>query len=133
MSTFDVDHERLNVFRIDDEYLISHYFERKDIFESLQEYYNEGEYRFEIPAGDFEAVKAQLEDEYYDPVVVEDLEPYCVVKEQYTEHAEILKQSVLNWERRGHLFFLMETELAVKEAVERGATPIEETEFVLGV
>jgi hypothetical protein len=133
MSTFDVDPERITVFRIDDEYLFSHYFEREDVFDSLREYYNEDEYRFEIPAEDFDTVSAQLEDEYYDPVVVEDLEPYCVVKEQYTEHAEILKQSVLNWERRGHLFFLMKDELAVQDAVERGATPIEETDLVLGI
>jgi hypothetical protein len=133
MSTFDVDPERITVFRIDDEYLFSHYFEREDVFDSLREYYNEDEYRFEIPAEDFDTVSAQLEDEYYDPVVVEDLEPYCVVKEQYTEHAEILKQSVLNWERRSHLFFLMKDELAVKDAVERGATPIEETDLVLGI
>ncbi|MFQ3294726.1 MAG: hypothetical protein ACI8VE_001805 [Natrialbaceae archaeon] len=133
MSTFDVDPERITIFRTDDEYLFSHYFEREDVFDSLREYYNEDEYRFEVPADDFDIVRAQLEDEYYDPVVVEDLEPYCVVKEQYTEHAEILKQSVLNWERRGHLFFLMKDELAVKDAVERGATPIVETDLVLGI
>jgi hypothetical protein len=109
------------------------HFDREDVFESLREYYNDDEYRFEIPAEDFDTVRAQLEDEFFEPVVVEDLEPYCVVKEQYTEHAEILKQSVFNWERRGHLFFLMKDELAVKDAVERGATPIEETEFVLGL
>jgi len=133
MPTFDVDAERITVFRIDDEYLFSYYFDREDVFESLREYYNEDEYRFEIPAEDFDTVRAQLEDEFFEPVVVEDLDPYCVVKEQYTEHAEILKQSVLNWERRGHLFFLMKDELAVKDAVERGATPIEETDFVLGM
>jgi hypothetical protein len=132
MPTFDVDPERITVFRVGDEYLFSHFFDREDVFESLREYYNGEEYRFEGPAEEFDAVRDRLEDGYYDPVVVEDLEPYCVVKEQYTEHAEILKQSVLSWERQGHLFFLMKDELAVDEAVERGATPIDETDYVLG-
>jgi len=133
MPTFDVDHERITVFRIDDEYLFSHYFERNDIFENLQEYYNHEAYRFEIPAEKFEAVKDQLADEYYDLVTVNDLEPYCVVKEKYTEHADILRNSVVHWERRNHLFFIMKDDLAVKEAVEAGATRLEDTEFVLGL
>jgi hypothetical protein len=133
MPSFDVDPQRIVVFRVDDEYLFSHYFEREDVFDSLRDYYDGETYRFEIPAAEFDDVRERLEDAYYEPIVVEDLEPYCVVKEQYTEHADVLKQSVLNWERRGYLFFLMEDDLAVKDAIERGATPIEETEFVLGL
>ena len=66
-------------------------------------------------------------------VVVTDLEPYCVVVEKYDEHATVLKQSVATWERQGHRFFLMKDDLAVREAVERGATPVGETDFVVGL
>ena len=66
-------------------------------------------------------------------MVVENLEPYCVVKEKYTKHADILRNSVANWERDGQLFFLMKDELSVREAVEKGARRIEETEFVVGL
>jgi len=133
MPTFDVDAERITVFQIDDEYLFSHYFDRTDVFEELQEHYNGDAYRFEIPAEEFQDVSEFLESEYYELDVVDGLEPYCVVKEQYTEHAEILKQSVAHWERRQHLFFLMKDDLALKEAIEAGATPIADTEFVLGL
>lgn len=133
MPQFDVEAERINVFEIDDQYLFKYYFDRTDLFEEFREYYNDEEYRFEIPAEEFDAIRERLAEEYFDPVIVEDLESFCVVKEKYTEHAEILKNSVANWERRGHLFFLMKDELSVKEALERGADRLEETEFVLGI
>jgi hypothetical protein len=133
MPTFDVDPEQITVFVVDDEYLFSHYFTREDLFEQLSEYYNEEAYRFEIPADKFEAVREQLADEYIKFVVVEDLEAYCVIKDKYTEHADILRDSVLHWERDGQLFFVMKDELSVKEAIERGATPIADTEYVVGL
>ncbi len=133
MPDFDVDRERINVFPVGNEYFFTHYFGRPDLFEAFREYYNDDAYRFEVPAEDFPAVEERLSDAYFDPVVPEDLDSYCVLKEQYTEHADILRDSVANWERRGHLFFLMKDELSVKEALERGARRLDETEFVLGV
>jgi len=133
MPTFDVEPEELTVFKVDDEYLFSQYFDQQDVFEDLRDYYNDDAYRFEVPADEFENVRERLEDAYFDPVVVTDLEPYCVVIDKYDEHAEILKQSVANWERSGNRFFLMKDELVVKEAVERGATRISETDFVVGL
>jgi hypothetical protein len=133
MPSFDVDREEILVFPIDEEYLFTHYFERTDVFEDLSDYYNGDAYRFEVPADEYESVAERLREAYYEPVVVEDYEPYCVVIEKYSEHADILRQSVLNWERRGHRFFLLKSELAVKEALEQGATKLEETDMVLGL
>jgi len=133
MPTFDVDPDRITVFQVDDEYLFSHYFTRQDIFEQLSDYYNEDAYRFEIPTEEFDSVREQLADEYIELVVADELEPYCVVKDKYTEHADILRDSVLSWERDGQLFFLMKDDLSVKEAIEQGATPIEETDRVVGL
>ena len=133
MPTFDVDPTQLVVFKIDDEYLFSHYFDQQDVFDDLQEYYNDNAYRFEVPAAEFDTVSNRLEDAYFEPAVVTELEPYCVVIDKYDEHAEILKNSVANWERGGKRFFLMKDDLAVKEAVERGATLISETDFVVGL
>ena len=127
------DGRRLTVFRVGDEYLFAHYFERESLFASLREYYVRDAYRFEVPAAAFEAVREDLVAADYDPVVVCDLEPYCVVTEVYAPHADILRDSVANWERRGHRFFLLPDEAAVERAVMQGATPIEETEFVLGL
>lgn len=133
MPAFDVDTDPLTVFRVGDEYLFSKYFDRTDLFEDLKQYYNDEKYRFEVPADEFESVRDRLEEAYFEPVEVTEFEPYCVVVEKYDDHAEILKRSVANWERRGHRFFLMKDELAVKDAVERGATRISETDFVVGL
>lgn len=133
MPTFDVDRDEIIVFEIGDEYLFSYYFDQQDVFEDLRDYYNEDEYRFEVPADAFDTVRERLEDAYLDPVVVTDLEPYCVLIDKYDEHAEILKRSVATWERQGRRLFLMKDELAVKEALEHGATRISETDFVVGL
>lgn len=135
MPSFDVDAEELYVFKIDDEYLFRAYFEHTDLFERLSEYYDDDAYRFEVPAEEYDAVAETLEEFYYEPIVVdgEERADFCVVTGKYDEHAAILKQSVLNWERRGHRFFIMQSPLAVDEAIERGATPLDETDFVLGL
>lgn len=133
MPTFDVDAERIAVFRLDERYVFSEYFERSDVFDDLREYYDDEAYRFEVPVDEFDAVRERLREAFYEPAVVEDPEPYCVVTEKYEEHAAILRNSVANWERRGHLFFLMKSERAVEAALERGATPAEETDLALGI
>lgn len=133
MPEFDIDCEEILFFKVGDEYLFSHYFERQDIFEELSEYYNDKAYRFEVPATEVDEVKEFLDDNYYNPVIIEDLAPYCVIKEQYSKHAEILRNSVVKWERDGQMFFLMKDDLSVKEARERGAHPISETDYVVGL
>lgn len=56
-----------------------------------------------------------------------------MVKEQYTKHVPILKQSVDHWTRERYHFFLMKDRQAVNFAIEQRTTPISETEFVLGI
>lgn len=133
MADFGVDPERITVFRLDDRYLFSHYFEREDIFDALEEYYSHERYRFEVPADELDEVRDRLEDEYYELRVVEDPEPYCVVTGKYEPHTDVLRNPVEHWERRGHRFFVLPDHLAVREAVERGATPVAETDMVLGI
>ena len=125
--------EPVLLFRVGDQYLFSTYVDHQAVFDDLRQYYNETEYRFEVPLGAADEVRDRLEDAYFRPVEVTDIEPYCVVVEKYDEHAAILKQSVATWERRGHRFFLMTSKLAVADAVDRGATRLEETEFVAGL
>lgn len=133
MTDFDVDPERITVFRIGEEYLFSHYSDRRDLFDDLREYYDGDDYRFEVPGDEWEAVRELLEEAYFEPAVVEELEPYCVVKEKYAQHADVLRNSVAHWERDDHLFFLVKDDLSVREAVERGAERLEDTDFVIGL
>ena len=123
MPSFDVDRERINAFEIDGTYLFKHYFEQDDIFAQFRRYYNESDYRFEVPADAFTEVQALLEDRFFELTVVDDVEPFCVVKRKYTDHPDVLfKASVLQRERADYNVFLMKDELAVEQAVNNGAT-----------
>lgn len=121
------------VFEIGGEYLFSHYFYRSDTFSELRMYYNDDEYRFEIPDNDFPRVLELLEQDHYEPIRVEDIAAFAVVKEQSTEHKDILRNSVVNESRDGYNFFVMKSPQAVTEAVEQGATRLKATDLVLGL
>lgn len=82
---------------------------------------------------DFDEVSALLEEYYYEPVVVEEKAEFCVVKDQYTEHSDILRNSVASWTRDGMRFFLMKDLTSVSQAVEQGAKRITDTDYVLGI
>jgi hypothetical protein len=86
VATFDADRERVTVFRVGDEFFFSYYFDRQDVFEELRDY-DDDHYRFAVPADEFDAVRDVLAVAFYEPVVVEDLESYCVVIERYEKHA----------------------------------------------
>jgi hypothetical protein len=133
MPEFEADREPLHCFELEGEVLFKHYFDHTDLFEALQPYYDDDNYRFAVPADKFEEVAQTLSDYWYEPVIVDDPAEFVVVKEQYTEHADILRDSVANWTRRGHNFFLMKDPLAVEAAVEQGATRVAETDLKAGV
>lgn len=133
MPSFDVDARQIHVFPIDDEYLFTQYFEEESLFTKLQDYYNGDEYRFEVPDEDFVEVATILEDYYYEPVVVEEVSEFGVVKDQYMEHTDILRNSVASWTRDGMRFFLLKDLASVAQAVEQGASRISDTDYVLGI
>jgi hypothetical protein len=127
------DSRTITAFHIGEEYVFSHYFERDHVFDRVREHYDDDGYRFEVPEAAFDEVRPFLEAEGFRVEVVENPEPYCVVIERYEPHADVLRESVANWERRGHLFFLLPDDPAVQEALDAGATPVAETEFALGI
>lgn len=135
MPEFGSDLEEIYAFEIDGEVLFKQYFAVKSIFRELQPYYNGEEYRFEVPSDDLGALRDQLNEYGYDLRVVADaeIESFCVVKEQYTKHADILRNSVAHWSRDGYNFFLMKDPLAVDQALEQGAQRVGETNLVAGL
>lgn len=133
MPRFDVEKEPIYVFELKESYVFKHYFERQDLFSELSDYYDDEEYRFEVPADEFRAVRELLGQNYFEPKLVDDYAAFAVVKEAYTEHADILRNSVLSWTREGYNFFIMKDPGAVEQAVERGATRIDETDLVLAL
>jgi len=134
MARVDVDREPVHVFVLDRTYVFKRYFELNELFDALRDFYDADEYRFEVPEREWDGVAGTLREYHYEPTVVEDVEDFVVVKEQYTKHAEILKNSVTNWTRRGYNFFLMKDPLSVELAVqEQGATPAAETDLAVGL
>lgn len=127
------DREPIYVFNIDESYFFTHYFARTDIFSELQFYYNDEEYRFEVPEEDFPRVLELLEENHYKPIRVEDIAEFAVVKDQDTEHADILRNSVLHWSRDGDNFFVMQSPETVEQAVQQGASRLEDINLVLGL
>lgn len=133
MPSFEADLRPVYLFEVDGVYHFKYFFEAETAFEALKAFYNHEQYRFEVPVDEFEAVEAALEAHYYEPVAVEDLEAFCVVIDRYEPHADVLRNAVLTWDRRGHRFFVMKDPAAVELALEQGADHVDETGFVVGL
>ncbi|MDX1746761.1 MAG: hypothetical protein R3324_12545 [Halobacteriales archaeon] len=122
--------ERVNAFPIGERYLFKHYFEGRGVFDRLREYYNNQQYRFEVPAPDFEDLQAFLANEGYALVEVETPEAFAVVVRQYTAHPDnIFKDSVLHRPVGDYNCFLMTDREAVDRAVDEGARRLTATDL----
>jgi hypothetical protein len=112
MPTFDAETTEINAFEVEDTnlYIFSQYFDTEEIFAELREYYDSDHYRFEIPADEIERVEAFLNEYFYDLTRVppDAIEPFCVVKEKYTDHADILRNSVYHTSRGSSTVFVMQ-------------------------
>lgn len=130
MPSFDVNREQINLFVVDDLYLFKHYFEQNAVFGTLRRYYNEDAHRFEVPEDALAEVQEVPRDHFYDPVIVEEPESFCVVHRRYTDHPDVLfKASVLQRSRDDYHIFLMKDQLSVDQAVNNRATPINDTDL----
>lgn len=133
MPTFDADRTRINVFEAEDTdlFVFSQYFEQDDVFHELREYYDSEHYRFEIPAGEIDRVESFLGEYFYDlnRVAPDEIEPFCVVKEKYTDHADILRNSVYHTSRGGNTIFVMQDRLSAEQAAEQDATPLDDSDI----
>ena len=71
-----------------------------------------------------------LDEYFYDlnRVGPDAIEPFCVVKEKYTDHADILRNSVYHTSRGGNTIFVMQDRLSAEQAVEQGATPLADSD-----
>ena len=87
-------------------------------------------YRFEVPAEEINQVEAFLEEYFYDLQQIEStaIEPFCVVKEKYTDHASILRNLVYHTSQAGSTVFVMQDELSAEQALEQGATRLADSD-----
>jgi hypothetical protein len=118
------------IFPIGEKYLFKHYFEERNLYSRLSQFYNGEKYRFEIPGSELEDVMSFLRENGKSIAVVEDVEDFVVVKKKYTKHPDILfKESVLQRSHSGHNLFLMKNHSSVNAAITNGAAPIARKEF----
>lgn len=120
--------EQVNVFEVDEVYLFKQYFDSEKVFDRLKQYYNNQQYRFEVPPDDFENLRSFLANHGYGLVVVDAIDEFVVVVEKYTTHPEnIFKQSVIQRSVDNYNSFLMTDQVAVEQAIHEGATRLTET------
>jgi hypothetical protein len=119
--------QRINVFKVGKLWIFKHFFEDKETFKSLLDYYNKDQYRFE-----FKSIGARnnalkiLEQNGFDYDLIEDLTGYIVKLPKFSKYALILKNSVATKETATERFFLMKDLAAVEEAMGLGAKIAEE-------
>jgi hypothetical protein len=122
--------ERVNVFEVNETYLFKHYFDDEDVFDRLKQYYNNQQYRFEVPPDEFDDLRSFLAEHGYGLVVVDAIDEFAVVVEKYSAHPEnIFKQSVIQRSANGYNCFLMTSQAAVEQAVHEGAALLTETDL----
>jgi hypothetical protein len=124
LSTFDVEPKRghLNVFQVGKLWLFKHFFDNRDLFEALLDYYNKDQYRFEFKStGARNNGLKLLERNGFDYDLIEDLTGYVVKLPKFAKYAQILKNSIATKETATERIFLMKDLAAVEEAMDLGA------------
>jgi hypothetical protein len=133
MPTFDADTTEITAFKVEDAdlYIFSQYFDNDEIFTELREWYDSEHYRFEVPADEIDEIDAFLGEYFYElqRVGPDAIEPYCVVKPKYTDHADILRNSVYHTSRGDQNVFVMQDQGSAEQAVEQGATPLADADI----
>lgn len=124
------DEADMNVFPFDDRMLFKHYFDGSAVFARLKQYYNNQQYRFEVPPSEFSELREFLADNGYALRVVRDVDAYVVVVQKYTNHPEnIFKDSVFQRGDGDYNFFLLKDRDAVEQATRNGATRLTHTDL----
>ena len=123
-NTFDVVERRvrITIFKLGKLWVFKQFFDKREVFDALLDYYNKDQYRFE-----FKSIGARnnalkiLERNGFDYDLVESLLGYVVDLPKSAKYAQILKNSVAFRETANERIFLMKDLAAVEEAVGLGA------------
>ena len=115
--------DEINVFKLDKIYVFKHFFDDKEIFKDLVDFYNSESFRFEMKsAGARNKVMKTLYMKYgFDANYVEDPADYTVMIGKDKKYAQILKDSVDFKETKDARIFIMKDLAAVADAIGLGA------------
>lgn len=114
--------EKINIFKIGRMWCFKHFFNDKEVFKDLYEYYNQDRYRFELPTvGERSKIIKYLEMKGFELALIEDPLEYTVTLEVFMKYATILKHSIDNDVKGNLRIFVMNDMAAVEEAIAAGA------------
>ena len=123
--TFDIEPEKkkkLNFFKIGKIWCFKYFFDDKEIFNDLLEYYNREKYRFELgTVGERNKIIKYLEKKGFEYVLIEDASDYTVKIERFKKYAAILKNSIDYDEKGQDKIFIMKDLVSVEDAIVNGA------------
>ncbi len=128
VNTFDVieRRKRITFFKLGKLWVFKQFFDNREVFNALLDYYNKDQYRFEFKStGARNNAFKLLEKNGFDYDLVEDLKGYVVQLPKNAKYAQILKNSVAFKETASERLFLMKDLAAVEEAVGLGAKIVE--------
>ncbi len=123
-NIFDVipKRKRITLFKLGRLWVFKQFFDNRELFSALLDYYNEDQYRFEFKStGARNNALRLLERNGFDCDLVEDLKGFVIQLPKRAKYAQILKNSVAFRETANERIFLMKDLAAVEEAVGLGA------------
>lgn len=119
---FDINRKKVNIFKIANLYCFKQYFDDRELFKELSEYYNESAFRFECKTvGERNKIMKLLYSKGYEPIPVEDFKEYMVKIDRYKKYGNILKNSIEHTEMGSDRIFVMKDMLSLEQALEDGA------------
>ncbi len=123
MPTFDIAEKRprINIFKLGSAYYFKHFFDDPKLFRELEPYYEKPSYRFRMATVDeMSSVIKLLDENGYEPVLIEDPAPFTVEISRYQKYGELLKNSVENYILRDEVVLVMKDMVWVEQAVAIG-------------
>jgi hypothetical protein len=126
--TFDIEPEKkkkFNFFKIGKIWCFKYFFDDKEIFNDLLEYYNREKYRFELGSvGARNKIIKYLEKKGFGPVLIEDTSAYTVKIDRFKKYGPILKNSIDYDEKGKDRIFIMKDSISLEYAIEAGAEKV---------
>lgn len=118
---------RINIFKIGKIYVFKYFFDDKEIFKDLADFYNSESYRFEMKTvGERNKVMKILEMKGgFDTHIIEEPSDLMVMIGKDKKYAPILKNSVDHRVTRDARIFIMKDMAAVEEAISSSARKYE--------
>lgn len=116
----------ITIIKAGHHWLFKHFFEDKDIFKELADYYDKDGYRFVLRTpGEKNLVQKLLDRRGFEVILAESSRGYVVKLSRQSRYAALLKHSLAMIETDEWRVFLMKDLASVRNAVRQGAKLVE--------